>query len=178
ALAHVDRRLVEIARALATRPTALLLDEPAAGLGAEDTRRVGELLRAIAARGVAVLLVEHDMDLVMDVSTRVVVLDAGAVLAEGGPAAVQADPAVRAAYLGDRRAAGRARAGAPPIFRETALGVAGLVAGHGGAPVLPGLDLSVADGGRGAVSHPASTYRSPAARWPPPSGPTGPASRP
>jgi len=151
ALAHVDRRLVEIARALATRPAALLLDEPAAGLGAEDTRRVGALLRAIAARGVAVLLVEHDMDLVMDVSTHVVVLDAGAVLAEGSPAAVQADPAVRAAYLGDRRAAGRARAGAPPASRETALGVAGLVAGHGGAPVLPGLDLSVADGEMVAV---------------------------
>ena len=85
ALPHVDRRLVEIARALATRPAALLLDEPAAGLSAEDTRRVGALLRAIAARGVAVLLVEHDMELVMAVSTHVVVLDAGLVLAEGTP---------------------------------------------------------------------------------------------
>jgi len=151
ALAHVDRRLVEIARALATRPAALLLDEPAAGLGAEDTRRVGALLRAIAARGVAVLLVEHDMDLVMDVSAHVVVLDAGAVLAEGSPAAVQADPAVRAAYLGDRRTAGRARVGARPVSRETALSVAGLVAGHGDAPVLPGLDLSVGDGEMVAV---------------------------
>jgi branched-chain amino acid transport system ATP-binding protein len=151
ALAHADRRLVEIARALATRPAALLLDEPAAGLGAEDTRRVGALLRAIAARGVAVLLVEHDMDLVMDVSSHVVVLDAGAVLAEGSPAAVQADPAVRAAYLGDRRITGRARTGARPVSRESALGVAGLVAGHGGAPVLPGLDLSVGDGEMVAV---------------------------
>jgi branched-chain amino acid transport system ATP-binding protein/branched-chain amino acid transport system permease protein len=146
ALPHVDRRLVEIARALATRPAALLLDEPAAGLRAEDTRRVGALLRAIAARGVAVLLVEHDMELVMAVSTHVVVLDAGLVLAEGTPATVQADPAVRAAYLGDRRSAGRARAAAAPASRDTALNVAGLVAGHGGAPVLPGLDLSVGAG--------------------------------
>jgi branched-chain amino acid transport system ATP-binding protein/branched-chain amino acid transport system permease protein len=146
ALPHVDRRLVEIARALATRPAALLLDEPAAGLSAEDTRRVGALLRAIAARGVAVLLVEHDMELVMAVSTHVVVLDAGLVLAEGTPATIQADPAVRAAYLGDRRSAGRARAAAAPASRDTALNVAGLVAGHGGAPVLPGLDLSVGAG--------------------------------
>jgi branched-chain amino acid transport system ATP-binding protein len=146
ALAHVDRRLVEIARALATRPAALLLDEPAAGLSADDTRRVGALLRAIAARGVAVLLVEHDMELVMDVSTQVVVLDAGLVLAEGAPAAVQADPAVRAAYLGDRRSTGRARTAAAPGCHDTALNVAGLVAGHGGAPVLPSLDLSVGAG--------------------------------
>ncbi len=108
ALAHVDRRLVEIARALATRPAVLLLDEPAAGLSAEDTRRVGALLRAIADCGVAVLLVEHDMALVMDVSAHVIVLDAGRVLAEGSPAEVQADPAVRAAYLGERES-GRAR---------------------------------------------------------------------
>jgi branched-chain amino acid transport system ATP-binding protein len=146
ALAHVDRRLVEIARALATRPAALLLDEPAAGLSAEDTRRVGTLLRTIAGSGVAVLLVEHDMELVMDVSAHVVVLDAGLVLAEGSPAAVQADPAVRAAYLGERRSAGRARSGAVPVFRDIALNVAGLVAGHGGAPVLPGLDIAVRAG--------------------------------
>ncbi len=146
ALAHVDRRLVETARALATRPAALLLDEPAAGLSAEDTRRVGTLLRAIADCGVAVLLVEHDMKLVMDVSTHVVVLDAGLVLAQGNPAAVQADPAVRAAYLGERRSVDRARAGAAPAPRDIALNVAGLVAGHGGAPVLPGLSLSVGAG--------------------------------
>ena len=154
ALAHVDRRLVEIARALATRPAVLLLDEPAAGLGAEDTRRVGALLRAIADCGVAVLLVEHDMALVMDVSAHVVVLDAGRVhRGRARPAAVQADPAVRAAYLGERSAAGRARArrGRLP---DVALDVAGLVAGHGGAPVLPGLDLDVDDGEMVACSAP------------------------
>jgi ABC-type branched-subunit amino acid transport system ATPase component len=146
ALAHVDRRLVEIARALATRPAVLLLDEPAAGLGAEDTRRVGALLRAIADCGVAVLLVEHDMALVMDVSAHVVVLDTGRVLAVGRPADIQADPAVRVAYLGERSAAGCARARTWSGSRDVALNVAGLVAGYGGAPVLPGLDLDVHDG--------------------------------
>jgi ABC-type branched-subunit amino acid transport system ATPase component/ABC-type branched-subunit amino acid transport system permease subunit len=146
ALPHVDRRLVEIARALATRPAVLLLDEPAAGLGAEDTRRVGALLRAIADCGVAVLLVEHDMALVMDVSAHVVVLDAGRVLAVGRPADIQADPAVRVAYLGERSAAGRVRARTWSGSRDVALDVAGLVAGYGGAPVLPGLDLDVHDG--------------------------------
>ncbi|HXJ81426.1 MAG TPA: branched-chain amino acid ABC transporter ATP-binding protein/permease [Candidatus Methylomirabilis sp.] len=146
ALAHVDRRLLEIARALATRPTALLLDEPAAGLSAEDTRRVGTLLRAIAAHGVAVLLVEHDMDLVMDVSSHVIVLDAGLVIAEGSPGVVQADPAVRAAYLGEGRPAARARPTGWTRSREVVLNVNGLVAGYGGAPVLPGVDLAVHDG--------------------------------
>ncbi|HYB43416.1 MAG TPA: branched-chain amino acid ABC transporter ATP-binding protein/permease, partial [Candidatus Methylomirabilis sp.] len=150
-LAHVDRRLVEIARALATRPAALLLDEPAAGLGAADTRRLGALLRAVAGCGVAVLLVEHDMELVMDVSAHVVVLDAGVVIAEGSPAAVQADPSVRAAYLGERRSSGRGRPEAWPGSRDVALNVVGLVAGHGGAPVLPGLDLDVRAGEMVAV---------------------------
>jgi branched-chain amino acid transport system ATP-binding protein len=76
-LPHVDRRLVEIARALATQPQALLLDEPAAGLSREDKDRLAALLRRIAAAGIGVLLVEHDMPLVMAVSDQVVVLDAG-----------------------------------------------------------------------------------------------------
>lgn len=78
ALAHVDKRLVEIARALAVRPSVLALDEPAAGLNAQDTAAIGTLLRKLAVAGIAVLLVEHDMDLVMGVSTHVIVLDAGA----------------------------------------------------------------------------------------------------
>ena len=94
------QRLLEIARALASRPKLLLLDEPAAGLNAVETRRLGELIRAICDRGVTVLMVEHDMSLTMEISDRIVVLDQGRKLAEGLPRAVQADAAVMAAYLG------------------------------------------------------------------------------
>ncbi|MDX1431409.1 MAG: branched-chain amino acid ABC transporter ATP-binding protein/permease, partial [Gammaproteobacteria bacterium] len=109
ALPHVDKRLVEIARALAMRPSVLLLDEPAAGLGDADTARLGRLLRDIAERGIAVILVEHDMSLVMEVSDRVLVLDAGTMIAEGVPSAVRTDPAVLKAYLGEGEARGRGR---------------------------------------------------------------------
>jgi branched-chain amino acid transport system ATP-binding protein len=83
ALSHVDKRLVEIARALAIRPAVLALDEPAAGLDAKDTATIDQLLRKLAAVGIAVILVEHDMELVMGVSSHVIVLDAGAKIAEG-----------------------------------------------------------------------------------------------
>jgi branched-chain amino acid transport system ATP-binding protein len=77
ALAHVDKRLVEIARALAVRPAILALDEPAAGLDAADTALIDKVLREVAAIGIAIILVEHDMELVMGVSSHVIVLDAG-----------------------------------------------------------------------------------------------------
>ena len=147
-LPHVDRRLVEIARALAADPEALLLDEPAAGLSREDKAQLAALLRRIAEAGVTVLLVEHDMTLVMGLSDQVVVLDAGEHIAAGTPAAVQADPAVRAAYLGEALAAG-----APPAMpsaeapqRPELLGVGALVAGYGAEPVLHGIDLQVRQG--------------------------------
>ncbi|WP_425260608.1 ATP-binding cassette domain-containing protein [Rubrivivax sp. RP6-9] len=150
-LPHVDRRLVEIARALATDPDALLLDEPAAGLSRADKQRLATLLRRIADAGIAVLLVEHDMALVMAISDHVVVLDAGAHLAAGTPAAVQADPAVQHAYLGKalegRRAAAPTAAGdgATPAAPEL-LGVGALVTGYGAEPVLHGIDLQVRRG--------------------------------
>ncbi len=94
------QRLVEIARALASEPRLLLLDEPAAGLNAVETLALGELIGKLRRRGVTVILVEHDMNLTMDISDRIVVLDRGRKLAEGAPREIQADEAVMAAYLG------------------------------------------------------------------------------
>jgi len=91
---------LEIARALAAEPRLLLLDEPAAGLNAAETRGIDELIRRIAARGITVVLVEHNMKLVMEVSQHVVVLDYGRKLAEGAPRAVSRDRRVIEAYLG------------------------------------------------------------------------------
>ena len=93
-------RLLELARALATSPTVLLLDEPASGQDEHETAAFRDLLRDIAADGVAIVLVEHDIQLVMDVCARVHVLDLGRVLASGPPSEVQRDEAVLAAYLG------------------------------------------------------------------------------
>ena len=146
-LPHVDRRLVEIARSLATDPDALLLDEPAAGLSREDKLRLGTLLQRIADAGLTVLLVEHDMTLVMDISHQVVVLDAGVRLAVGSPAEVQADPAVQLAYLGESlETAEESTPRDNAINRPEMLGVGSLVAGYGAEPVLHGIDLQVRRG--------------------------------
>ncbi|MDH3752999.1 MAG: ABC transporter ATP-binding protein [Acidimicrobiia bacterium] len=93
-------RLVELARALATGPRLLLLDEPVSGLDQDETGAMAGLLRDLVAEGLGVLLVEHDMSFVMDCSDVIHVLDFGAVIASGEPAALQTDPAVQTAYLG------------------------------------------------------------------------------
>ncbi len=93
-------RHLEVARAIATRADLLLADEPCAGLNPTETAAMIEVLRQIRTSGVTVLLVEHDMPSVMEVSDRVLVLDAGRMIADGPPAAVAADPRVIAAYLG------------------------------------------------------------------------------
>jgi branched-chain amino acid transport system ATP-binding protein len=105
ALPYGQKRLLEIARALAAEPKLLLLDEPAAGLNRGETTRLADLIRGIAARGVTVLLIEHDMSFVMNVADRIAVLDFGRLIAQGTPAEIQKNKDVIAAYLGTMEAA-------------------------------------------------------------------------
>jgi len=93
-------RLVELGRALATRPKLLLLDEVGSGLNHDETEALGELLVSLARDGISILLVEHDMELVMNICDRIHVLDFGRIICTGTPAEVQSDPQVQAAYLG------------------------------------------------------------------------------
>jgi ABC-type branched-subunit amino acid transport system ATPase component len=95
-----EQRLLQVARAVATGAGVLLLDEPAAGMTADERARLRGVLRTLAGNGCAVLLVEHDMALVAAVADRVTVLAGGRVLSSGTPGQVRADPAVRSAYLG------------------------------------------------------------------------------
>jgi len=147
--AGIQRR-VEIARALATRPKLLLLDEPAAGLDAQETAHLAELLHAVRERfHVSMLLVDHDMSLVMRVCDFVYVLDFGKLLARGRPSAIRNDPKVIAAYLGEESkkltrdvvTVATARKDEPPLLEVSSLG-----AGYGGLEVIRDVTLSVRPG--------------------------------
>jgi branched-chain amino acid transport system ATP-binding protein len=99
-LSHGERRQLEIAMALAARPRMLLLDEPMAGMGLEESARVLEMLRTLKG-GITVVLIEHDMDAVFALADRISVLVYGRIIASGDPAAIRADAGVREAYLGE-----------------------------------------------------------------------------
>jgi branched-chain amino acid transport system ATP-binding protein len=103
-LSYGGCKQLEMARALATEPRVLLLDEPAAGCNAVETEEIDRLICRIAQKGIAVVLVEHDMKLVMKISHRILVLDGGRFLADGTPAEVRDNPIVHQAYLGNRGA--------------------------------------------------------------------------
>jgi ABC-type branched-subunit amino acid transport system ATPase component/ABC-type branched-subunit amino acid transport system permease subunit len=145
-LPHVDRRLVEIARALAMRPRVLLLDEPAAGLMSSDKDSLSGLLRRIADAGIAVILVEHDMRLVMGISDHIVVLDAGKPIAAGAPNVIRHDAKVLAAYLGAAETRIRARLKPWDGPQDAVLTAIDLTAGYGAAPVLQKVNIQVRPG--------------------------------
>ena len=145
-LPHVDRRLVEIARALATAPAVLLLDEPAAGLSRRDTDALAVLLRKLAGFGLTVILVEHDMALVMSVSESLLVLDAGKPIASGPPAAIRQNPQVIAAYLGGTEYQATPREQLWDGSRDARLYVKDLVIDYGAAAVVDKVNLLVNPG--------------------------------
>jgi ABC-type branched-subunit amino acid transport system ATPase component len=150
-------RLVEVARALATRPAFVLLDEPSSGLDRAETEALGRVLLSLAAEGVGVLLVEHDMGLVMSTCEHVVVLDYGEVIAGGDPGTIKNDPAVQQAYLGTAEPVDDGTRPGPPVAapaREAAWGreappaleLKDVRAAYGRIEVLHGVSLAVRDG--------------------------------
>jgi branched-chain amino acid transport system ATP-binding protein len=147
-LSYANRRRTEIARALASRPRLLLLDEPTAGMNQTETGEVLDQLLELKAQGQSMLLVEHKIDLVMTISDRIVVMDDGAVIAAGPPAAIRADERVIEAYLGRQRAprvevgtSERRDVQSPPLLELRDVDVF-----YGAAQALHGVSLKVGAG--------------------------------
>lgn len=146
ALPFGSQRLVELARALASQPKLLLLDEPASGLSEGERRSFMQLLRNIRDRGTTVILVEHNVSMVMELADRVAVLHHGELLAQGKPSEILRDRRVIEAYLGEGHAAPVAVPMAPAETRQALLRVEDLRAGYGNISVLQGVSLEVGHG--------------------------------
>ena len=142
-LPYGAQRFLEIARALARKPTLLILDEPAAGLAHPDVVKLIEIMRKIAGRGITAILIEHHMSVVNEVCDYVTVLDEGRMIAEGAPDEVKRNPRVIQAYLGDSQ---EVVAASRKLDDRTLLRVEDLHAGYGAGEVLSGIDFEVRAG--------------------------------